>query len=53
MRAEQPRFIILLITYHGKHTVLAPLKLTTLNESTMKLKIDFYPSEEDVSGTVS
>ena len=53
MRAEQPWFIISLLTYHGKHTVLAPLKIITLNESTLKLKIDFYSSEEHVSGKVS
>lgn len=32
---------------------VAPLKITTLNEPTMKLKIDFYSSEEHVSETVS
>lgn len=53
MRAKQPWFIISPLTCYGKHTVLAPLKIITLNESTMKLKIDFYSSEEHVSGTVS
>lgn len=34
-------------------TLWAPLTITAWNESTMTLKIDFYSSEECVSGMMS